>query len=157
MPTPPSNVPFISPPATFNGNPVPRVDWDAFSEYGQATPIFQQVKAALATVPGFDASTENIGIVDGIESGEEPFVLNTPVSTPPEPTDISCWEVKGNFSTSSGPYSLDESVGDLIYRSLYPNASDFQAGHFGGSTLHVRLLGPYDGSPVGLAEFYWGV
>lgn len=150
----PSNVPFISPPATKNGGPVPYVDWTWFSYYGQAD---EWLALCIAALTKMGAQQISLSIIEGAANGDaQGIALTVPVSAPFQAQMIGCFEIVGTFVLNGVTYQVQEWAGLLVSRQAGNYIGvDRTAGGVGGPNLYFVVLGPYPGSPIGTAEAYF--
>ena len=161
MPTPP----LTPPPATLNGRMPPRSDWSRFANRATASDIFALVEAAVAAIPGVKI-TAPLKLVDGINDGEDGFVLTYPLDPlNPLPSDVTTWHIEGDFTTADGQaYLYNDYAGVIARRQLVsdPEQGDTNSaieGH-GADAQRVTIPGkvsiellPY--APTGLAQAIW--
>jgi hypothetical protein len=149
-----SAIPFVAPPATgFNNLPAAYSAWQYFSTYAQAVQMLQSFNSAAKAAGAVSVSLD---IVDGIANMEDGMfhLTGATPNNPPQPGDVTCWHIEGSFTVDGMTYVVNEWVGSLVWRSVYPTAVDFagSAGSYGGPNLYFHLL-VY--GPVGLAEAFW--
>jgi hypothetical protein len=153
------------PPATFNGNPIPRADWNRFTTRDQATTICNLCEAAVAAIPG---ATIIVPLAIREASASDDFVLTPPLDpNNPLPGDIGDWWVEGNFAVGGGTataadYDISEWAGILSDREIQPDMGSGdtnyqQVGH-GANTVNVPVPGKIAFTLLpdeGLAEVHW--
>lgn len=128
-----------------NGKPITNVDdWSRFSNRAEATTWFNQDVAAVTALPGAQVILSQM--IDNIEAGGEPFVLNAPLDpNNPQPGDVTCWVSWILFTVNGVEFSLEDYCGSLILRNVKANMADGdtnykQVGH-GGNTRNVTVPG----------------
>jgi hypothetical protein len=152
-------VPLADPPATQSNvqgfTPVNAAARSRFSTYAQATAMLPLCQAAVAAIPDVKPGF-TLAIVDACGDFEEPYALNNPVSNPPAPGDpgVTCWHIEGLITIGNDPATnFNESVGDLLVRSVHPTTEDFSPSGWGGPNLRVSVLNE-GGTDV--VQAYWG-
>lgn len=136
-------------PATFNGKRIPNADAEYYGYYAEATPIFADVEAAIAAIPGVMIITpaklfEN-------STGDD-FVLTTPVPAGgPIASTIGDWWITCVFAVGAPGdpatvvYSLSEWACVLAARETDPDQgsgdTNYQEVGHGANTVDQAVPG----------------
>lgn len=145
----PNTVPFINPPATYDGKPVPKTDWSYFCTYAQAKEQMSRIHDAIIKA-GYSIS-DGISVYDGTTSE---IVLTNPIDDQNiQDTNIAEFYCEGHFDVKNADgtntnYLVSEWAGNLIYRGMFPSQVDMKPNGIGGPNLYIELL------DFGLAEAY---
>jgi hypothetical protein len=175
--------PFTAPAATQTvGGPTPGLitipvrpsNYNLFCSYSEALALAAKELADLKANPNVTGEVTTT-VVDGIVGtsqyppGFPQFQMSTPPSNPPKPTDVSIWVIFSyaqqvvipqetpTIPAFTGPAYGSDIAGDLVMRSLEPDALDEgPTGDLGGNTLYMKFLAPTDptSSAAGMLG-YW--